>query len=236
MAIQTVNYVKGKISNVIFYETRNGFYARSAPVKVNQSEATEKRKVNMAIASPASATLRQLLQPVLRFLTEPHSHSRFTGAIAKWLRQSNAAELAAEYDLPFISGFSFSKKTSIADRWKVSFTYTPASPGEIQVHIPAFIPSASVIVPASVSTVECTFVAACCHLLDKKPVAASEVLVNFPCNDSTVPAQALSFPLTADAGCLVVVAVAMRFKSSFGIPNMDAAHLPSSVIGAWYTG
>ena len=236
MAIQTVNFVKGTIDGVVFYEMSGGHFARSAPKKMTQSEATKKRSKNFGIASPAAAAIRRLLSPVLPFPKDQAMQRSFNGALINWLKQKNAEELSPGINLPFITGFSFNKKTAIGDRWKINITCNQVSADEVQIHIPAFNPAISIAAPASASTVECTFVAACCHLIDKNAASAREVSVAFPYHDSMVSHRLLSLPLTTLPGCLVVVAASMKFKSGLGIPDYRPEYLPSSVIGAWYTG
>ena len=126
MAFQTANYITGTIDNVVFYKLGDAYVARSLPNEVKQSAATKQRSKNFGIAASAGRTLRQSLAPSLPFPKDKNMQSRFSGAIARWLQQSNVDALSPANDLPYINGFDFNEATSIAERWKqTSLCFAP---------------------------------------------------------------------------------------------------------------
>ena len=124
MALQMSNYISGRLENVVFYKRSGGFFARSMPASVKQSDATKMRSRNFGIASSAGKTLRSLLMPVIFFPKDRKMQGRFAVAIAQWLKLSNIETLPATNDIPYVNDFQFNDSTSIAKRFKIPIGVT----------------------------------------------------------------------------------------------------------------
>jgi len=234
MALQTANYLSGRIENIIFYKSRGKYFARSMPVNVKQTMATKTRSSNFGIASAAGSTLRGLLMPVLPFPKDRNMQNRFSGAIAKWLARSNVNDLQPEYNLPYVQDFNFNAQTSIAERWKIAIAVTQTADGGIAVHIPAFVPANDIIAPAHTTVVLCTVVAAWCRLKDGTAAGNFALTMEMPYNQDVINEQTLSFPVVTSNGHLVITAASFRYVLAGGKPNENISFIPSSVIDVRY--
>lgn len=234
MAVQTATFLKGKINNVIFYQIGNTHAARSAPAAVRQTEATKVRSRNFGLASSAGRTLRSLLLPVLPFPKDKKMQSRFSGAIAQWLAQNNAADLQPQPSIPFVTGFSFNDATSFAERCKLSLTVTQRSSNEIEILLPAFVPTAVVSAPAHTVMVEFIITVASCGLTNAVAGGTVTHRIEIPYNNTEQSAQSLLFPVSTAPGSLLITAAALRYTLANGEVENRSAFLPASVVEGRY--
>jgi len=234
MAIQKSTFISGKLGNIIFYQRDGKFFARAAPDKVKQTTATKTRSRNFGIASSAGKTLRKLLMPSLPFPKNKNMQSRFSGAIAKWLRLNNVKDLKAATRLPFLTNFNFNEKTGIGERWKLSITVTQPAANRIEIRIPAYSPAKKIAAPAYTTSVICTITAAACRLKDGVALGSFTETINIPYNNDLVNARVLSKPVPTNKGALLIVAASFTYILSGRKINSNIAFMPSSVIDARY--
>ena len=107
MARVTDVFVAGTMGNIVLYRRMDKNCARMKREGIQQTAATKMRSENFGIASRASSPLRKGLYPVIPFPTDRSMQSRFSGAIAKWLRLSNVNDLLPCDVAPYITGFQF---------------------------------------------------------------------------------------------------------------------------------
>lgn len=111
-----------------------------------------------------------------------------------------------------MSSFSFNENTSVAERFKLSFTVTQPVANLVQLHIPAFIPTAVISAPAYTTSVELNITAASCWLTDALALGRFTVTLSIPYDDRMVDAQVLSFPVSTEAGALIVTAASLSYE------------------------
>jgi hypothetical protein len=234
MALQTANYISGKMGNIIFYERSGRFFAKSMPAKVSQTVATKTRSVNFGIASATGKTLRHLLLPVLPFPKDRKMQNRFAGVIAKWLQLSSIAALQPRDDVPFVNHFDFNESTGFAERFKVSISVTQPSANLIEVHIPAFRPDDAITTPANTTTVEFVVTAAACSLKDGLSSGSFTAKLNIPYNHKLTGAQILSLQVPTDKGTVVITAASLSYILAGQKKSISRRFMPASVIDARY--
>ncbi|HLK28037.1 MAG TPA: hypothetical protein VKT28_05610 [Puia sp.] len=234
MALQTATYLKGKLDNIIFYQSGGTYIARSMPVLVRQSAATKQRSINFGIASAAGRQLRQQLANSIAFPKDKRMQSRFSGAIAQWLKLSDVSTLPPLTNLPFLNHFSFNESTSVAERFKVSITVSQPWANVLQVHIPAFIPTVSFSAPAHTDLVDCILTVASCKLVNSPDISGFSLSLHIPYTDELINEQVLSFPVNTGHGSLVVSAALLKYRLGNGNIDLRPAFMPSSVIDARY--
>jgi hypothetical protein len=234
MALQTANYVRGTIDNVVFYKLGDTYIARSLPNEVKQSAATKQRSKNFGIAASAGRVLRQSLTPSLPFPKDKNMQSRFSGAIARWLQQQNVGALSPANDLPYVNGFDFNEATSISERWKTNIIVLRPSDALMTIQMPAFIPTEAIAAPAYTEWVACCFSVAACQLANAALPSGYSVSINIPYNNELRDAQVLPMPVTTGAGALAVVAAFMIYHLANGQTDQRNEFMPSSVIDARY--
>lgn len=234
MALQSAAFLSGKIDNVVFYKRSGTYIARAVPAEVKQSAATKLRSKNFGVAATAGRIMRQLLLPVLPFPKDKQMQSKFSGAIAQWLKQSDAATMPPSNAIPFVNDFSFNEATSVAERWKLPFTFTQPAASLVQVHIPAFVPTAVISAPAHTTMIQLSITAASCSLVNAIATGSFTVTISLPYIDTMIDAQVLSFPVSTAAGSLIVTAASLSYELTNQQKDNRPAFMPSSVIDARY--
>lgn len=234
MAIQSINFVKGRLHNVVFFERAGTYMARSLPDKVHMSAASKQCSGNFGKASACGKTLRLLLGPVLPHAKDRRMQIRFSGAIARWLGAAPAAGMPPTPTIAAIIGFGFNPACSIAQRWKLPLTVLPPAGGVIAVQVPAFVPTQVISPPAGCVSVECRFTAAGCLLANAAATGSHTATLHIPYTAVPMPAKVVTLPLPAPAGTLVITAVALRYLLADGSVCEEDAFLPAGVVGACY--
>jgi hypothetical protein len=234
MAIQTTSYLSGTIGGIIYYESKGLHLARAVPAHVKQAAATKLRSRNFGVAVKAGKTLRQLLLPLLPFPKDKKMQSRFSGAIANWLGVSDPAGIAPVNNIPFVNHFPFNEATSISERWRTVITVLRPSDNYIEVHIPAFIPTAVITAPVYTDVVECNITVASCKLIDATALGSFNVTISIPYNSELRNEQVLSLPVKSTIGVIVITAVSLRYQLANDQKDMRPSFMPSSVINAMY--
>jgi hypothetical protein len=231
VAKQLASFLKGRINNVVFYQLGNSYVARSLPAQMPQTEATKARSRNFGVAAAAGRILRSYWQELLPNPKDKNMQSRFSGAIAKWLGQTNVQELPPQENLPFINGFSFTTETTMAERLRIPLAVTANANGLV-LDLPAFVPTQSITAPAGTVTAELVFAVAACGLAQQE--YRGGVLANMQLAYTNVlqPAQQILLELPLTAGSLVVTAAAMRYTLASGVVENRAAFLPAGVVDA----
>lgn len=224
----------GKIDNLVFF-TRNGKQVvRTMPGKVRQTAATKIRSHNFGIASRSCKILRWLLQPVLFNPADRNMQLRFSGAVARWLAQSNAETLAPQQQIPFVTGFSFNKETSVAERCRLPFTVSNPVAGQTLVQLPAFIPTAAIAAPAHTTMLQLTITVAACNLLNAQAAGSETKQLLLPYNNTPVAAQDIEFNVAAETGVLLITAVQILYRLQNGNTDMRPEFMPASVVDGRY--
>jgi hypothetical protein len=234
MALQATTFVKGRIGNLTFYPLGDTWVARSIPAHVKQAAATKLRSRNFGVAVKAGKTLRQLLLPLLSFPKDKRMQTKFAGAIANWLGVSDPAGIAPVNNIPFVNHFSFNDATSVSERWRTVITVLRPSDNYIEVHIPAFIPTAVITAPVYTDVVECNITVASCKLIDATALGSFNVTISIPYNSELRNEQVLSLPVKSTTGAIVITAVSLRYQLANGQKDMRPSFMPSSVINAMY--
>src|ERR1700733_5839220 len=113
MAIHPIDFPSGKVGTVVFYEFRGKSVSRSHQPVVKRSEASKLTSGNFGKLSKASRILRELLLPVLTFQKDASIHGRRTGAMMRWLKQTDIVTMPAVNSIVDLKYFDFNKTTSI---------------------------------------------------------------------------------------------------------------------------
>ncbi len=234
MALQSNNFLRGKIGNLIYYSRSGKYFVKVAPERVNQSAATKNRSRNFGLGASLCKTLRQLLTSVLPDPKNRSMQSRFSGAFSKWLGTSNINELRPLRPLPFVTGFSFVPDTSMAERFRVPLQIETENGGTVKVLLPAFVPVKAIHAPVRTTRVDMLITVAAAELRSAQSLGSSSQTVHIEYTNSLQPALELLFPVATLPGSVVVVAAALRYQLPNGKQELRPAFLPASVMDAWY--
>jgi hypothetical protein len=122
MARVTDVFMSGTVGNLVLYRRMDKNCARLKRDGIQQTAATKIRSANFGIASTAASHLRRGLYAVIPHPTDRSMQSRFSGAIAKWLRLQDVDTLPPCDAAPCISGFQFTNGDAFSERFRVPIT------------------------------------------------------------------------------------------------------------------
>lgn len=214
MARVTDVFVNGSVGNIIFYRRMDKNCARIKRTRIQQTAATKTRGANFGVASRAFKALRSGLTPAMPFPKDRSMQSRFLGAIAKWLGQSDINSLLPGDALPYISTFQFTTGYSFSERFKVPITISQSQDQLISVEVAAFIPARQIAAPAGTGSVTLVLSVAGCLVKSGEATGSETHTMLIPYNDSTVPAQAFEFHVPTPAGSLTVTAARLIYNAA----------------------
>jgi len=237
MAIVTDVFVSGTVGNLVLYRRMGKSCSRIKPGHVKQTAATKIRGVNFGIAARAGKGLRSGLTAVMAFPTDRSMQSRFSGAIAKWLGQSDVDELPPCDAAPYISTFRFTTGAGFNERFKVPLTVSQSQDNLIRVSIDAFVPAMAIAAPAGTVSVSLVLSVAGCLLKSGWATGSETKPVVIPYSDTEIPAQALEFAIHTPAASLTVTAARLIYHAAENngvIKPENPAFIPAGVINASY--
>jgi hypothetical protein len=228
--------VSGTFGNIVFYRRMGKACARIKRDNIKQTAATKKRNINFGIAATTGKILRAGLINAMPYPTDRSMQSRFSGAIAKWLGQSDVNTLQPCDPVSYLSNFAFTIEDSFSDRFRVPFSLNLASTG-VEVTIKSFKPVRNISAPAGTVCVHLVISVAC--VKPAKGVAAgyASQTIEIPYSDTEMPAETLDFAIPVDQGTLIVRAGRLVY---LGVKNNQKSILnkkgfdPAGVINAAY--
>jgi hypothetical protein len=229
-------FVSGTFGNVVFYRRMGKACARIKRSHIKQTPATKKRSINFGIAAGTGKILRAGLINAMPNPTDRSMQSRFSGAIAKWLGQSEVDALQPCDPVPYLTNFAFTLEDTFHERFKVQFSVTCTST-KVEIRIAGFNPVRNISVPAG--TVSVHLVLAVAGVKPAKGVAAgfTSQTIEIPYSDTEIPPKVLDFAIPASTGTLIVTAARLLYvgvknnqKSIFNKKGFD----PAGVINAAY--
>jgi hypothetical protein len=234
MAVQSAIFITGRMGNVVGQKRGDKYHIQPYQQKVKQTPPTKKRSSNLGIASTFCKYLRPLLTPFVPFKETKEMQGKFLGCFSKWFGLSDPAALLPVDRIPFVSEFNYNPLTSVAERWKLQLTFTLKSSTELELSIPAFIPTKVISAPAHTMVVECTIVAASCMLADPTKQTTDLKKITIPFSNTPVQQQSLNFLVAAVPGTVVVTAVALSYQLANGKMNQKPTFMPVSIVDARY--
>lgn len=206
-------FVSGTLENIVFYTRMGKQCARIKRSSIKQTNATKKRGINFGIAARAGKGLRRGLMAVMPNPTDRSMQSRFSGAIAKWLGQSEINTLQPSDHLPFLSSLPFTADDTFGERFKVPVSVS-ANSGGVSVSMASFIPVRKISAPAGTLSVKLIIAVAAARLATGIPSGWHTEYIEIPFNDVTIPAKILDFPVAANEGNILVTAARLLYIGS----------------------
>jgi len=226
----------GRIQNIVFYKRGDKYYARTLPQKVKQTKGTKKRATEFGKASTMGKCFRQQMLPVIPFPSDIKMQTRLVSTLFQWLR-SGYDPLGPCDPVPFVSNFQFTEGYSVRDRWRVDLQVTNPATNMLQLTIPAFVPESRMSAPAGTIRVKCHIAAAGCHVENRQATGGFLTSLDFDYNDTQIPEQIISLPLSTVVGTLVLTAISLEFlfiKNGHLQKTANKAFMPAGVVSAMY--
>lgn len=229
-------FVTGTLGNLVLYRRMGKPCARIKREYIHQTTATKKRGINFGIAARAGKGLRMGLVAAMPNPTDRRVQSRFSGAIAKWLGQSDVKALQPCDNLPFLSSFPFSEDESFRERFKVPVAIS-ATANKISISIGNFIPGQNISAPSGTLSVKLILSVAAVKLTTGIPSSWQTGFIAIPFNNLEIPAQVLDFSVPTLVGTIIVTAARLvyyGYKNNALLAIEKKGFNPAGVIKAMY--
>ncbi len=229
-------FVSGTLENVVFYTRMGKRCSRIKRPYIKQTTATKKRGINFGIAARAGKGLRAGLAAAMPNPTDRSMQSRFSGAIAKWLGQSEINTLQPCDHLPFLSSLSFTDDSTFGERFQVPVSVSTDS-SSVSVSIGSFIPVKNISAPAGTLSVKLILSVAAAQLATGISSCWQTESIEIPFNNVEIPAQLLDFSVPTGAGTIIATAARLVY---YGYKNNPLLAIekkgfnPAGVIKAMY--
>jgi len=236
MAIHLME-ISGKLANVVFYKKYGKNFARIAPSEVKRTVNMKARNQNFGIASRNGRILRMMLAGVLPVPKDKSMQSRFSGAIAKWIGRQEIKDIPAGQKLVYLSGFQFNDKCWLAQRLQVDLAVTRVSDNMLQLQVPAFVPTESIIAPEGTESVT---LEVCAAPIDLDRCMASREFstsIEIPYTAERMAAQTIDLPVSTKRGTLIITVCALKYRlTEHGekLVSKNPAYMPGGVVDARY--
>lgn len=203
---------------------------------IKQTDATKKRGINFGIAARAGRGLRLGLAPAMPNPKNRSAQSRFSGAIAKWLGQSDVETIKPNNKLPFLSLFPFSADDTFGERCKVPVSVDTTENG-IRVSIGSFIPARNIFAPAGTVSVRLILSVAAAKLSTGISAGHQTTSMEIPFNNLEIPAAVLDFAVPTGGGTIIITAARLvycGYKNNYPFIIEKKGFNPAGVIDARY--
>lgn len=229
-------FVTGTLGNLVLYRRMGKPCVRIKRNSIKQTDATKKRGVNFGIAARTGKGLRAGLTTAMPNPTNRSMQSRFSGAIAKWLGQSDVDSLQPRDKIPYLNSFPFTDEDTLMERFMVPVSVSVATHG-VRVSLGSFIPVRNISGPAGTLSVRLIIAVAAAKLSTGVAAGRAAQTIEIPYNNVEIPARILDFYVPADKGNIVVTAARLVY---LGLKNNPAWIIekkgfnPAGVINAVY--
>ena len=166
---ESILKLKGKIGDLTFYETKNGYQARQVKGVSAERIATEPRyqrtrENNAEFAAVAAATkrLRDTLRPMILLTHDPKMSARLFSRVMRMVKADAVSDRGERRvqpnNLSLLGGFRFNVAASLTDTLFVKRALTvDREAGTAQVDLPSFKPGLAIAAPTGATHFQFSF-------------------------------------------------------------------------------
>jgi hypothetical protein len=234
MATQPPMGLVGRTGNIIHYRIGDKFFSRSAPRKFKQTKATKRRAGEFGRASGLASNIRSLLVSVIPEPADKKMQGRLVATVFQWL--SGLSTYASETIPGELGDFSFDETSKpVRQRWRVAFKIKNPVPGQLQIEIPAFIPTESIVAPSFTSSVLCKIAVCVCEKEFGMHLGNFSTQMTIDYNGRQREKQIITIDLPTPKSSLVVMGVSLEYKlmkEGKLKSNHNKAYMPSGIVDA----
>lgn len=236
MAKVTDVFVSGSVGNMVFYNRLGTKCIRTKRDSIQQTDATKKRGINFGIAAKAGSGLRTGLQKVMPLPSNRSVQSRISGAISKWLGQTDINKLEPDDEVPFIGDLAFVEDKGFFTRFKAPLNITRTE-DLIRVKIDSLIPSQQISAPAKTVSVKLILSVSGCMLPDGDHTSHQTHSIEIQYNEEELSAMEFDFHVSMPPKSLTVIAGRLIYYQSRG-QNLSEINKPAfmaaGMMQGWY--
>ncbi|HVY76775.1 MAG TPA: hypothetical protein VG890_18235 [Puia sp.] len=230
--------LKGKISNLIFYEFWGIPCVRTTPSKVRQTKSTKANAKLFGVAVSMSAALREGL---VSFLPEDKGRKimyRLNNALLQWLKYYEPDAKGLSVDLREINELQFNEACSLSLRLGARVKADWSNPDRVIIQIPALIPTEAIAAPAHTGSVIWHIAVTGCTQgnnarLTKRAAADFEL----PYTSDKLPTRQIELPFKLNPGELAIAAISLQYRIAKGSGSSIVSNpkwLPSGIVASAY--
>lgn len=232
MGIQSNIKLRGTVENLIFYQWKDIHCIRTRPAKVRQAQVAIKNAGIFGMAASRSAVLRALLKPLM---PEPGNRKiihRTDAAFREWLRNEPLNDSAPVDQVDAFQQLSFNEKRELSEFLRVPISVTRNADNQFELHIAEFDAVRDIKAPRYTSEISLQIMIASLQMADPTVFDCKETTLVIPYTNETLPARQYALPITAHAGQLTIVALAVHYKTGEQTENIHWK--PAGIVGSFY--
>jgi hypothetical protein len=203
-------FVSGTFGNIVFYRRMGTACARMKRTDIKQTAATKKRGVNFGVAARAGKALRIGLFKAMPNPQDRSIQSRFSGAIAKWLRVKNVSDVQPSPALLYVNSFPFTAEDTLRSNFRVPYRISITETGT-RISLDAFVPAHSLLAPAGTVSVQLVIATAGCELANGRGAGSAFRIIDIPYNREEIPAMTIDFNVPGNKGNMILTAVRLIY-------------------------
>jgi hypothetical protein len=234
MAAQLPMGLVGRTGDLIHYRMGDKFFTRAAPRKFKQTKATKLRSGEFGRASAIASNIRALLVSIIPKPADKKMQGRLVATVFQWL--SGLSAYADESTPGELGDFSFDETgKAVRERWRVQFKIKNPVPGQLQIEIPAFIPTESIVAPSRTNSVLCKIALGICDREFGTQLGNFSTQMTIDYNGKQREKQIIPIELPTPKSSLVVMGVSLEYaimKEGKPKNNLNKAYKPSGIVEA----
>ena len=232
MGIQSNIKLRGTVENLVFYQWKGIHCIRTKPAKVRQAPVAIKNAGIFGMAANRSAVLRALLKPLM---PEPGNRKiihRTDAAFREWLRTEPLNNAVPVNQLDAFHELSFNEKRELPEFLRVPVSVTRNADNLFELHIAEFDAVRDIKAPRYTSEISLQIMIASLKMADPTVFDCKETELVIPYTNETLPARQYVLPVSAHAGQLTIIALALHYKT--GQQTEKINWKPAGIVGSFY--
>jgi hypothetical protein len=227
----------GRLGSMIFYKLKGKNIVRSLPRRYKQTKATKVSASEFGRASGIGSSIRSQLAPIILNPTDNKMQTSLVSAVFEWLRSKRSDPKNMDGIAYSLRGFNFSEKSTFTVRGRgfPAITISRPSAGQVQIHIPAFVPKVIIKAPLYTVSIFCKLCTGITDLKNNQSPGSSYEEIEIPYNDTEVPARTINIKISPVEKVLIVTGASLNYrlnKNGRIQENTNKAFMPVEILSA----
>jgi len=207
------------------------------PDRVKQTKVTKANAKIFGLASTMGSVIRRQMEPIITQPRDLDMQTRLVTFLYQWLLNlKDRKDYSKANQARSLVGFQFVEQNHpVLDRWQVGLNVSMPDSGQVQIKIPAFVPSEAIKAPTDIASVVCRIAVSVCDAEQGFGIACDSVKLIFDYNDKPVAAQTISFPLSTPKGSLLLTGISLEYriaKKGYQHTTRNKNYTPSDIVDA----
>lgn len=227
----------GRVGNLIFYNMYGKQYVRTVPDRVKQTKATKASAGVFGLASTMGFVIRSQMASIIAQPKDNNMQTRLVTFLYQWLLNlKDHKDYSKAVQAKSLVGFQFIEQNhSVSDRWKIGLNITIPASGQIEIKIPAFVPTEAIKAPTDTASVICRIATSVSDVEQGFAIRHDSAELVFEYNDKPVASQTINFTIATPKESLVLTGISMEYriaKRGYQDTNKNKNYMPSEIVDA----